>query len=257
MNDMTKQLNDILAELKKPFAPEDIEWRVQKRSKDKQRGLALAYVTARAAQERLDSLITKGLIISWNANYKSVDMGTTPQYRNGAEVQIPIKGFLCTIALTISDTLTIARSDGANCTDFEPFKGGVSGAFKRAASAWGIGRYLYNLDTPWVPIDQYGNIVRKPNLPVWALPEGYVSKNTTQDELVSVADDMATVDDTPFTPEDDRPANNNRLVIPVGKYKGKDVSEITDKGWIEWAIANMKRLSPELREALTQRLSVL
>ena len=58
MNDMTKQLNDILAELKKPFAPEDIEWRVQKRSKDKQRGLALAYVTARAAQERLDSLIT-------------------------------------------------------------------------------------------------------------------------------------------------------------------------------------------------------
>ena len=50
---------------------------------------------------------------------------------------------------------------------------------KRAAYLWGIGRYLYNLEPVWVPIKQAGKSYvidgPPPNLPDWALPEGYKS----------------------------------------------------------------------------------
>jgi hypothetical protein len=35
----------------------------------------------------------------------------------------------------------------------EADKGGISDAFKRAAVKWGIGRYLYDLKSPWVPCE--------------------------------------------------------------------------------------------------------
>jgi hypothetical protein len=43
-------------------------------------------------------------------------------------------------------------------------------AFKRACACFGLGRYLYDLDTVWVDLDQYNRPVRTPNLPDCALP---------------------------------------------------------------------------------------
>ena len=48
------------------------------------------------------------------------------------------------------------KADGAGDTDFEADKGALSDAFKRAAVRWGIGRYLYDLDSPWVEIEPAG-----------------------------------------------------------------------------------------------------
>ena len=48
------------------------------------------------------------------------------------------------------------KTDGAENTDYEPVKGGLSDAMKRAASQWGIGRYLYKLGTPWVDVEFFG-----------------------------------------------------------------------------------------------------
>lgn len=42
--------------LAQPFAPEDLEWRIQTTSKDKTRGMAVPYVTNRAIQTRLDEV---------------------------------------------------------------------------------------------------------------------------------------------------------------------------------------------------------
>jgi hypothetical protein len=39
----------------------------------------------------------------------------------------------------------------------EAEKGALSDAFKRAAVRWGIGRYLYDTDSPWVAIEKRGN----------------------------------------------------------------------------------------------------
>jgi hypothetical protein len=43
-------------------------------------------------------------------------------------------------------------------------------AFKRASSCFGLGRYLYNLQETWVPLDGQGKPTRVPVLPNWALP---------------------------------------------------------------------------------------
>jgi hypothetical protein len=44
-------------------------------------------------------------------------------------------------------------------------------AFKRAASCYGLGRYLYNLAEMWVPLNEYRQPIELPALPQWALPK--------------------------------------------------------------------------------------
>jgi hypothetical protein len=50
----------------------------------------------------------------------------------------------------------VTKFDGAENSEIEPIKGGLSDSFKRAASAWGVGRYLYEIDGVWVEIEQKG-----------------------------------------------------------------------------------------------------
>ena len=50
-------MNDsIIDKLQEPFKESEIEWRVGSTTKDKTKGLALAYVTNRAIQNRLDDV---------------------------------------------------------------------------------------------------------------------------------------------------------------------------------------------------------
>ena len=47
----------IKSALSKPFAPEDLEWRLQNTNKNKTGGFAVPYVTNRAIQDRLDDVV--------------------------------------------------------------------------------------------------------------------------------------------------------------------------------------------------------
>jgi len=49
-------------------------------------------------------------------------------------------------------------------------------AFKRACACFGLGRYLYDLATMWVDLDQYNRPLSTPNLPEWALPSGAIAR---------------------------------------------------------------------------------
>ena len=50
----------------------------------------------------------------------------------------------------------MTKTDGAENSDIEPVKGGLSDSFKRAAVQWGIGRYLYSMGAVWVDVEQKG-----------------------------------------------------------------------------------------------------
>ena len=52
-----KTTEDLMFELAKPFPRENIEWRVQRTTKDGTAGLALAYVNARTVQDRLNEVM--------------------------------------------------------------------------------------------------------------------------------------------------------------------------------------------------------
>lgn len=152
MNDKTEasvKTDELIRQLKEPFDPNLIHWRVGATRKDKKKGIALAYINARDAMKRLDDVMG----LDWQCRY-------------------PFEG-CCEIGLRINGEW-LWRSNGAGETDVEGEKGRYSDAFKRAAVLWGVGRYLYYLPNVWVDLEQKGNshvITKPPALPKWALPK--------------------------------------------------------------------------------------
>lgn len=121
-----------LADLSAEFPRPDVDWRPQGKPYNGAI-LALAYIDARAVMDRLDAVCGPE---NWQDSYAETARGRV----------------ICTIKIKIGDEW-VGKSDGAGDTQVEGEKGGISDAFKRAAVKWGIGRYLYDLDTPWVPCD--------------------------------------------------------------------------------------------------------
>lgn len=125
--------------LEAPFEANEIDWRVIITKRDKTQGQVAAYVDSRAIQRRLDSVLGRN---NWQNKFNPVpgDSKATTSY-------------VCEISIYYADRKEwITKSDGAGGTDIEPVKGGLSNAFKRAASMWGIGRYLYELNDIWVTL---------------------------------------------------------------------------------------------------------
>ena len=133
--------NEVKAALAKPFAPEDLEWRLQMAFENEMRGIAVPYVTNRAIQNRLDDVAGPE---NWYNEYR-------PWHGTGKkEAQI------CGISIYFEGRGFITKWDGAEDSDIEPVKGGLSDSMKRAAVQWGIGRILYEMDTVYVNIEKKG-----------------------------------------------------------------------------------------------------
>lgn len=161
--------------LSAPFLADEIEWRAQTvgvSAKGKPYAMVLAYVTNRAIQQRLDDVFG---CLGWKNEYKPSPNG----------------GVMCGISVyneQIKDWVT--KWDGSENTEIEAVKGGLSGAMKRAAVQYGIGRYLYNLPSTFAVCqlerpssrdgwheattrDKKTKIYwQTPLLPEWALPKG-------------------------------------------------------------------------------------
>ena len=152
---------EIQAALARPFAPEDLEWRLQHTFEDKMRGIAVPYVTNRAIQNRLDEVVGPE---NWYNSYK-------PWHGTGKkEAQI------CGISIYFEGRGFVTKWDGAEDSDIEPVKGGLSDSMKRAAVQWGIGRVLYSMDTVLVDVERKG--------------KSYVIKSSERDALTKAYLDM-------------------------------------------------------------------
>lgn len=136
-----QKLRTMLTALAKPFAPEDLEWRLQYTNEEKMCGMAVPYVTNRAIQNRLDEVCGPE---NWYNEFR-------PWHSAGKK-----DSQLCGIAIYFEGKGFITKWDGAEDSDIEPIKGGLSDSMKRAAYQWGIGRVLYSLDTVWVDIERRG-----------------------------------------------------------------------------------------------------
>lgn len=134
-----------LTKLSAPFPPEKVDWRVGPTTQDKTKGMALAYIDARDVMERLDDVCGPE---NWQCRYSHATTKT-----------------ICEIGINLGEW--IWKADGAGDTDKEAEKGAISSAFKRAAVKWGIGRYLYDVNTPWVAIEQRGKsyVIKDSELP--------------------------------------------------------------------------------------------
>lgn len=116
------------------FPRDAISWRAQSVTGSGDKAMALAYIDARDVMERLDAVCGPG---NWQDRYEFAGPKT-----------------ICYLSVKI-DGEWVTKADGAGDTAVEAEKGAISDAFKRAAVKWGIGRYLYALDAPWVPCECY------------------------------------------------------------------------------------------------------
>ena len=140
-----------LSRLAEPFHTSDIDWKPGTVTRDKSKGLAMAYLTSRAVQERLDA-------VCGPADWRN-------EFREG-----PGGGVLCGLSIYVQRTPDgpgewVTKWDGAENTAVESVKGGLSGSLKRAAVMWGVGRYLYELPAQWVRLDERGRFAETPRLP--------------------------------------------------------------------------------------------
>ena len=150
-SDAKNSSKGVWEKLAAPFEEHEIEWRCGATNKDKTKCLALPYITNRAIQNRLDSVLGP---TGWKVAFTPLD-----------------GGFICKLSVKVSDSLLgdtwITKEDGASSTNFEPIKGGISDSMKRAAVQFGIGRYLYEAESIWAPAKQVGKsaiIKDKPKL---------------------------------------------------------------------------------------------
>lgn len=191
--------------LDEPFDPGAIHWRIGSVSKKKPSATLLAYLDARNVMERLDEVFGKA---GWQDNY----------------TQGPDGGVKCTLAVYVGDQW-VSKEDGAENTAVEAIKGGYSGALKRAAVKWGIGRYLYALDATWLPIKEgwppdgaktvsaktpsgkWGYIVVPP-MPAWALPTQRTPESTPSEPHVE-SPEVLPDPDVPFDEEAARKAKHH------------------------------------------------
>ena len=228
-----------LKKLKEPFLPEDIEWRVQSSGKDKngkQWALVLAYVTARAIMDRLDEVCG---LDGWQNDFKDSANG----------------GTLCGISIKCGDEW-VTKWDGSGNTDIEAVKGGLSGAMKRAGSQWGIGRYLYNIPTGWAVINANGSHKDKakdgttfkwnpPQLPKWALPDGYNPADGAMKNLKAADEARQTHEDAPEAHEDDVKdfINTAQLKVVDGYLERLSLNR---EGLGGWLVSKKKLSEPDI-----------
>jgi hypothetical protein len=202
---MNKPIDQIMKELKAPFKEDELEFRVGATNSDKRMGLALAYVEARSIQNRLDKVVG---ITNWKVSYREIQ-----------------GGFLCSMSLRI-DGEWVSKEDGAQITEFESIKGGISSAFKRVASSgWAIGRYLYDVKNQWFPIKKKG--------------KGYEFAVTPKIDYV----DSKNKADTPVKEtKDNKFQRAKTFKLTFGKYTGKTLGEIFDydKKYFQYIIEKSK-----------------
>ena len=210
--------------LAEPFPAEDIEWRIAERGKkgEGQWAKVLAYVTNRAIMERLD------------------DVCGPENWRNEFQ-QLP-GAFLCGLSVRVNGEW-ITKWDGAQESQIEATKGGISGAMKRAAVQWGIGRYLYNLEGGWANIHEGGSHYAgkddkkglspmkwdPPKLPAWALPTAVLREEAKtscphQDfiPIESVIKEM----EGAFTVEELEAVCANRREMVKTHYNKREIDEV-------------------------------
>jgi len=134
------------------------------------KGMAAFYIDNRAVQQRLDDTCV------WKNEY--------------IEDPRSAKSILCGITILV-ETFPghfewISRWDGADNTDIEATKGGLSGSMRRAAVQWGIGRYLYDVPGQWCEMkDPSGSgkpkyFKAEPRMPAKFLPGASRARSVSQ-----------------------------------------------------------------------------
>jgi hypothetical protein len=165
-----EQINQFVAQLEVPFDPSVIEWRVTNTSKGKVngslRGQVIPFADQRAYTDRLNALFSPA---GWTRKYS---VHTSANFQRDKDQKTTAKVFV-TCDLTIFGIGSHSATGEEWADDENAGTAAEAQAFKRAASCFGLGRYLYHFTGIWVDLDERKRPKMKPRLAGWATPEGW------------------------------------------------------------------------------------
>ena len=158
----------LLAELEVPFPPDHVHWRVMNTSNDKKRGQIVPYADPRAYTDRLNALFSPP---GWTRDYRVETMNNITRVKKGESI---LSGkVLVTCTVTIIGLWSHSGTGEEWADDDNGMTSADAQAFKRACSCFGLGRYFYDFNPPWVDLDQNRQPRKTPALPAWAIPENW------------------------------------------------------------------------------------
>ena len=166
-----------LDELAKPFPLDVISWRPIRWNRENNAAIAYAYVDPRAVMNRLEDVFPGG----WNLDTNIIKV---TDFKAIQKAIITINGI--SRSGHGEHAVSFGESEkGKTYINQEPWKSAESDAIKRAAAAFGVGRYLYELPAVWIPWEgdrEYGHFAVDPASIVFSatgeVNEEAVSKDT-------------------------------------------------------------------------------
>jgi hypothetical protein len=107
----------------------------------------------------------------WTRNYETVTMNNITRTKRNAEI---VTGkILVTCKVTIDGLGTHAGTGEEWADEDNAMTSAEAQAFKRACSCFGLGRYFYYFDAPWVDIDEKGRPTKAPSVVPWMVPDNW------------------------------------------------------------------------------------
>lgn len=158
----------LFAALAEPFHPAEIKWRVTHTTRDGSRGAVIAYADPRAYTDRLNQLFTP---TGWTRSYDVATLSAVTRTKRDKQIQTGKVLVTCTLTIPGLGCHTGSGEEWAD--EDNAMTAAEAQAFKRAASCFGLGRYLYNFSEMWVPLNEYRQPIHLPSLPQWALPSAH------------------------------------------------------------------------------------
>jgi hypothetical protein len=131
-------LDALFTQLAEPFDPNQIKWRVTHTTQDGSRGAVVAYADPRAYTDRLNQLFTP---TGWTRTYEVSTVSAVTRMKKDKLIQTG--KVLVTCTLTISGLGCHAGSGEDWADESNAMTTAEAQAFKRAASCYGLGRYLF------------------------------------------------------------------------------------------------------------------
>jgi|SRR5665213_208924 len=166
------RVKEIIAKLEEPFDPELIYYKPQAINKAKDKAIAAAYADPRAYSDRLNEAVGAN---GWSRHYEvsTINPIAGPDPKDWKNKYI-YKGKVLVVATLIIEGVGQNSGTGeSDAVDENAITSAEAQAFKRAATCFGLGRYLYDLPkNQWVPYDDSSrHITEPPELPDWAIPK--------------------------------------------------------------------------------------
>ena len=159
---------ELLAELEVPFPVDQVLWRVTNTANNRTRGQVVPYADPRAYTDRLNALVSPQ---GWTRTYETVTMNNITRTKRNAEI---VTGkILVTCKVTIDGLGTHSGTGEEWADEDNAMTAAEAQAFKRACSCFGLGRYFYDFDAPWVDIDDKSRPKKTPTVPAWMVPENW------------------------------------------------------------------------------------